>query len=132
MGAQYVLIALTIMVLISLSASPGQAEFYETPVLVTTLELTVTQGTTGTITSGLLEVTDVDNTPDQLQFTVRDAPLHGTLRNGGTAMGGGDVFTQADINGGLITYDHDGSPTLADQFTFSVVAGAGGMIGKTM
>jgi len=34
-----------------------------------------------------------------------------------------DTFTQADIDGGLLTYDHDGSNTSSDSFQFSLADG---------
>ena len=36
-----------------------------------------------------------------------------------------DTFTQADIDAGNVTYDHDGSETISDSFDFNVDDGAG-------
>ena len=73
----------------------------------------------------MLETTDVDNTAAQLVYTVTAATGNGTLRLSGTALGVSDTFTQADIDGGLVTYDHDGSETTSDAFDFSVDDGQG-------
>ena len=73
----------------------------------------------------MLQTTDVDNTPAQLVYTVTAATGNGTLRLSGTALGVSDTFTQADIDGGLVTYDHDGSETTTDSFDFSVDDGQG-------
>ena len=43
----------------------------------------------------------------------------------GTALGVSDTFTQADIDAGLVTYDHNGSETVSDSFEFSVDDAAG-------
>ena len=44
--------------------------------------------------------------------------MNGTLRLSGTALGVSDTFTQADIDAGNVTYDHDGSETVSDSFSF--------------
>ena len=66
-----------------------------------------------------------DNTTSQLVYTVTSAPGNGTLRLLGTALNVSDTFTQADINAGNVTYDHDGSETLSDSFGFDVDDGQG-------
>src|SRR5262249_57362352 len=68
-----------------------------------------------------LEATDVDNSAAQLTYTVTVGPAHGTLLKGGITV---TSFTQADINGGLISYQHDGSETTTDSFTFTVSDGS--------
>ncbi|WP_182871556.1 cadherin-like domain-containing protein, partial [Rhodopirellula sp. JC639] len=79
-------------------------------VLATNTGDTVTEGSTGnTVTTAMLETTDVDNTDSQLVYTVDAVPINGTLYRNGTALNVSDTFTQADIDAGLISYDHDGS-----------------------
>ena len=73
----------------------------------------------------MLSTTDVDNTPAQLVYTLTGTPTHGTLRRNGTALSAGGTWTQADINAGLLTYDHDGSETSSDSFSFTVDDGVG-------
>ena len=73
----------------------------------------------------IASTTDVDNTSDQLVYTLDTAPANGTLYNNGVALSAGGSFTQADIDAGLITYDHDGSQTSSDAFAFTVDDGAG-------
>ena len=95
-------------------------------VLSTNTGTTVSEGSTGTvITTAMLHTTDVDNTDAQLVYTVDAVPTNGTLRLSGTALGLNDTFTQADIDAGNVTYDHDGSQTSADSFDFTVDDGAG-------
>ena len=97
-------------------------------VVSTNTGLTVNEGDTGTvITQAMLETTDADNTPVQLVYTVTTAPnpAIGTLYLSGAALNATDTFTQADINAGLVTYDHNDSENFADSFQFSVDDGAG-------
>jgi hypothetical protein len=101
------------------------------PVLTTNAGLSVANSATGVIDNTKLLVSDSDNTPAQLTFTVGTAPTHGNLKKGAAVLSAASTFTQADINGGLITYTHLGDNALADSFTFTVSDGAGGTIGLT-
>ena len=104
----------------------------DNPALANNTGLTVNEASTGNIIdSAKLSVADIDNTPAQLTFTVGTAPANGTLRNNGVGLSSGGTFTQADIDGNLLTYDHNGSETTSDSFTFTVSDGAGGSIGST-
>ncbi len=93
--------------------------------LDTNTGLTLSEGGTATITSSELATSDVDNTAAQLTYTVDAVPTNGTVYLSGVALNAGDTFTQADIDGGLITYTHDGSETTGDSFDFTVDDGAG-------
>ena len=92
---------------------------------------TVIQGLIDLITSGELQVTDVDNTPAQLIYTVTTAPVNGRLEL--TTAPGVTItsFTQADINAGRLVFVHNGAVSASDSFTFTVSDGAGGAIGAT-
>ncbi|QEF96413.1 hypothetical protein Mal15_04410 [Stieleria maiorica] len=95
-------------------------------VLATNTGDTVAEGSTGnTVTTAMLETTDVDNTDSQLVYTVDAVPTNGTLYRNGVALSVSNTFTQADIDAGLITYDHDGSETSSDSFDFTVDDGTG-------
>lgn len=95
-------------------------------VLVDKNVATVAEGSTGNIiTTALLRTTDVDNTTVQLTYTVDSLPANGTLFRNGVALAANDTFTQADIDGNLIGYDHDGSDTSNDSFNFTVDDGSG-------
>jgi VCBS repeat-containing protein len=84
----------------------------DNPVLANNTGKTVNEGAANqTILTAELQVTDVDNTPAQLTYTLTVAPTNGTLDIGGPALGVGGTFTQNDINSNLLEYTHDGSET---------------------
>jgi hypothetical protein len=101
------------------------------PSLATNAGSVVVQGLTDIITSAELQVTDSDNTPDQLVYTVTSLPQNGHLEL--TTAPGVVItrFTQADINAGRLMFVHSGAVGASDSFTFTVSDGAGGMIGAT-
>jgi hypothetical protein len=95
-------------------------------VIATNTGTTVLEGSTANvITSAMLQTTDVDNTNSQLVYTVTAIPANGTLRLSDSVRGLGSTFTQADIDAGLVTYDHDDSQTSSDSFAFTVDDGTG-------
>ena len=103
----------------------------DVPVLVANTGATVVQGLTDLITSGELQVTDVDNSPAQLTYTVTTAPVNGRLEltiAPGVAI---TSFTQADIDAGRLVFVHSGAVSTSDSFLFTVSDGVGGMIGAT-
>ena len=94
--------------------------------LQTNAGLTVAENATGSVISGaLLASIDVDNTTAERVYTFTTVPTNGTLSLNGVPLGAGDSATQADIDAGLLRYDHDGSETSADSFDFSLDDGAG-------
>jgi len=101
------------------------------PVLDTNTGITVHEGNTETIDNTELKVTDIDNTPAELQFTLTAVPINGRLKLDGTTLSISDTFTQADIDSNLLTYEHDGSQTVSDSFQFTVSDGSGGSIANT-
>ncbi|BBO69402.1 hypothetical protein DSCA_33320 [Desulfosarcina alkanivorans] len=95
-------------------------------VVATNTGMTVSEGGTGnTITAAMLQATDVDNSADQLVYSVTTVPINGILYLNGMALSASDSFTQDDIDNDRVTYDHDGSETTADSFAFSVDDGVG-------
>lgn len=99
------------------------------PSLMTNAGSVVVQGLTDIITSAELRVTDSDNTPDQLVYTVTSLPGNGHLElttAPGVAI---TTFTQADINAGRLVFVHNGAVSTSDSFTFTVSDGAAGSIG---
>lgn len=101
------------------------------PVLVTNAGLTVNENGSAAITSAQLHVTDVDNTDNQLIFSVTTNPAHGHLELTTAAGVAITSFTAEDIDNNKLVYVHDGSQTTSDGFSFTVSDGAGGSIGTT-
>lgn len=94
------------------------------PTIITNTGTTVAEASSSNIISALmLDGEDSDDADGGLIYTVTAPVSHGTLRANGTAVGLNDTFTQADIDAGLLTYDHDGSQTAADHFDVSLADG---------
>lgn len=103
-----------------------------TPVLTTNTGLAINKADSVGITNAELMVTDIDNSPAQLIFTVVTAPVNGALLlNGVTPINANDTFTQDDIDNYRLSYKHDGSTTSVDSFDFSVSDSDGGAISTT-
>lgn len=92
------------------------------PTLVNNLPLTLSQGGTIVLTPGMLLATDIDNTPDQISFTLTQLPQHGQLQkligSTWTTLNVNDWLTQEDINSGRARYLHNNSPESTDGFGF--------------
>ncbi len=94
--------------------------------------LTVSENSSNSIiTSAMLSTTDVDHSASQLTYTITAATSSGTLRRSGSILNVASNFTQADINSGIITYDHNGTEVFADSFSFTVDDGVGSNIAAT-
>lgn len=85
---------------------------------------TISEGATGTITSGLLAAADVDNGTTEQFFVITTLPADGTLLLNGTALTKGGFFTQDDINNNRVTYQHNGSENFRDTFNFTLTDGS--------
>jgi len=108
----------------------GNQQLNTDPVLTTNNGLTVDEDAVSNITSAQLQVTDTDNTPSEIIYTVTDATDNGTLLLDGNVLSLDDTFTQADIDNNRLTYDQNGSETVSDSFNFTVADDAGGSIGS--
>ncbi len=97
----------------------------DAPSVSTNTGLTVLEGSTGTaITAAMLNEGDVDDGGAGLTYTITGATANGTMYLAGFgAIGLTDTFTQADIDAGDISYDHDDSETTSDSFSFSLADG---------
>ncbi len=62
---------------------------------------------------------------NEVVFTLLSLPVNGQLTIGLDVPGIGTTFTQADIDAGLLSYQHDGSTTTSDEFLFDMVDQAG-------
>jgi len=95
-------------------------------ILATNAGLTVLEGSADSIiSSATLQSTDVDNSAEELIYTVTAVPVHGEIKLSDVALQLNESFSQDDIDNSRVTYDHDGSETSSDGFGFSVDDGAG-------
>ncbi|MFT4548064.1 MAG: VCBS repeat-containing protein, partial [Verrucomicrobiales bacterium] len=94
------------------------------PLIVKNVQLSVLVSSTGTITDSLLLISDADDAPADLTYTVTSAPTLGTLKNGVATIGNGGTFTQADVNSGAVTFEA-GAATGTGGFNFSVADDSG-------
>ncbi|MEM8967992.1 MAG: cadherin-like domain-containing protein [Bacteroidota bacterium] len=102
------------------------------PVLATNAGLNLAQqGTTATISSAELEVTDEESGPEAVTFTLTQIPVNGVLQLSGTDLAVSGTFTQQDINDGLLSYTHNGTAEAGDSIKFTVADALGGMIAET-
>ncbi|WP_181357624.1 cadherin-like domain-containing protein [Stenomitos frigidus] len=104
------------------------------PVLSSNAGLLVNEGATANIGNTLLQVTDPDNPPPQIIYTLGQKPVNGTLKLNGTALTAGQTFSQQDINNlpnSRLTYQHSGSETTSDSFTFTASDPFGAVIPTT-
>lgn len=65
----------------------------------------------------------------ELTYTLYQLPTNGNLRLDSATLILGDTFTQADIDLGRLSYQHNGSLTLADSFAFNLQGPNGAWLG---
>lgn len=99
------------------------------PSVETNTGFAVVEGQEKTITSAMLTTVDAEHGPDELTYTIVEATENGTMRLDGAVLDG--PFTQADINGELVSYLHDGGESTDDQFSFVVSDPLGGVTPQT-
>ncbi len=88
--------------------------------IVTNTGLTLDEGGSVQLTTASLNTTDVDNTADEIVYTISADATNGAVLRNGVQLNFNDTFTQADLDAGLISYQHDGSEVLTDSFGFVV------------
>ncbi|XP_062307475.1 chondroitin sulfate proteoglycan 4 [Osmerus eperlanus] len=93
------------------------------PVLKTkSPSLSVVQGDTVPLGPENLKVEDLDNPPEDIQYSIISNPNNGYLALEGKLNESVASFTQAEINRGVLFFVHDGTPT-SGVFYFSVTDG---------
>ncbi len=103
----------------------------DVPVLATQMDLDVNEGGSSSITNANLEATDDDHLASEIDFVINSLPAYGSISLSGTPLAVSGVFTQQDINDGLITYEHDGSQhdgSPVDQLRFYLRDGEGATV----
>uniref|UniRef100_A0A3Q1CIX6 VWFC domain-containing protein n=1 Tax=Amphiprion ocellaris TaxID=80972 RepID=A0A3Q1CIX6_AMPOC len=89
--------------------------------------LEVSRGGQASIGGQQLAVSDADTAPDELEFELVEAPIHGELirtdSKTNTRMANGDIFTFSDVTRNVLLYRHAGLSAQDDAITFSVSDG---------
>ncbi|XP_061586644.1 extracellular matrix protein FRAS1 isoform X2 [Cololabis saira] len=85
----------------------------------------VQEGVRKTITEFELKATDADTEAESIVFSVVQAPRHGTIERTGNGQHYRQTssFTMDDVYQNRISYNHDGTNSLKDRFTFTVADG---------
>ncbi|KAM4616687.1 extracellular matrix organizing protein FRAS1 [Polymixia lowei] len=85
----------------------------------------VQEGVRKTITEFELKATDADTEAESIVFAVVQAPRHGSIErtSNGQHYRQTSSFTMDDVYQNRISYNHDGSNSLKDRFTFTVADG---------
>lgn len=99
------------------------------PVVIKNDTLGVPPAGTNRIYLPNLVVTDADNLPAELEFTIVTNTAHGQVKLGNQVLGVGGHFTMQDIINNSLTYTNTNAAALFDYFTFSVNDGEGGYTG---
>ncbi|MBD3647181.1 MAG: cadherin-like domain-containing protein, partial [Pseudomonadales bacterium] len=92
----------------------------EAPTIDTNSGSNLSEGGTDPITDLELASSDVDDLDSSLQYTVTSGPTYGQIEVSGSP---GSIFTQGQIDGGLVTYVHDDTENFSDSFDFKVEDG---------
>ncbi|XP_054995058.1 extracellular matrix organizing protein FRAS1 [Sorex araneus] len=93
--------------------------------IVQTSGLRVQEGVRKTITEFELKAVDADTEAGFITFTITQSPRHGTIERSGSGPRSQhpSTFTMEDIYQNRVSYNHDGSNSLKDRFTFTVTDG---------
>ncbi|XP_078683006.1 FRAS1-related extracellular matrix protein 2-like [Branchiostoma floridae x Branchiostoma belcheri] len=89
--------------------------------VVTFRDIRVREAGNKYITPFELMMEDRDTPDNKLTFTITQVPVNGNLLYNKSKIV--NKFTMADLNENLITYQHDGSETTSDSFSFTVTDG---------
>ncbi len=103
--------------IVTLEYTPNQA-----PTLDTNTGVTLLEGGSTTLTASDLSASDPDDAPSALTYRVTDGPIQGALVVDGSPNAS---FTQADLDGGLVKYDHT-APNATNDSLSLFVEDAGG------
>lgn len=107
-----------------------QAAVVNPPYIINNNTLSIATGTNQQITADLLLAGDLDNTHDQLTYTLMTVPYNGFLATDAQGtLKAGDQFTQTDLDNGKIRYFDYGWGAGSDYFRFVIADGAGGYLG---
>ncbi|WP_417821546.1 cadherin-like domain-containing protein [Terasakiella sp.] len=95
----------------------------DAPEITKNVATSLDEGATKTLTTDMLNASDVDDNATGLTYTLTSALAHGRLElstNPGVAI---NSFTQSDLANNKVRYVHDGGETTSDSFGFSLADG---------
>ncbi len=101
------------------------------PELAGDLEMSVARGQSVRVTLQDLNAIDPDNKATELMFAV-GRPRHGHIALGGAPHQTATSFTQADLEGGRVLFQHDGSAASTASFEVSVTDVSGASSGAPL
>ncbi|NQZ78715.1 MAG: sulfatase-like hydrolase/transferase, partial [Ekhidna sp.] len=82
-------------------------------------------GESATLDKSTLEYVDPIKSAAVIEYQLEDLPRHGMLTKDGNPLESEDLFTQLDINTGMIKYVHGGSTASLDSIQYRVSDGSG-------
>lgn len=94
------------------------------PVITVGANIPVNEGENVTLTNAHFSVADPDNVPADLTITITSAPANGFIALSSAPSTSINSFTYAQLLNGDVIYVHDGSETVADNFSFTAGDGA--------
>ncbi len=103
----------------------------EAPSVDTNTPLSLLEGSTATITSAMLGVSDPDNTDTEVIFNITSTTINGRIElstNTGVAI---TSFSLDDLNNNRVQYVHDDSETISDSFDFTITDGTDTVTAQT-
>ncbi|CCI03457.1 Calx-beta domain-containing protein [Microcystis aeruginosa] len=82
--------------------------------------ITLDEGQAKLINNTVLKAVETNKLPTDIIYTLTDLPDNGQLILSTNTLKVGDTFTQANLDNGLLTYQHNGSETTSDNFKFTL------------
>jgi Domain of unknown function (DUF4347)/Cadherin-like/Right handed beta helix region len=92
----------------------------DAPLWVSSVPVAVEQGKSVVLSASNSSATDIEEPSSTLSYQVRALPQHGQILLSGQTLALNDSFTQADIDSGLIAYQHNDDNSASDQFNVIV------------
>jgi hypothetical protein len=99
------------------------SDINDLPIVATNKTLYIYEGSSIALTSGILHITDVDNSPDEITLYSDEPRTKGDIFVGQKILLPGETITQKAINDGLISYHHYGSESDIQNYIFQISDG---------
>ena len=99
------------------------------PSITTNTGIMVTQNITVTITNIHLQATDIEDNDANLEYTIANELMRGSLMLNGSPLTNGGTFTQDDIDNNRLTYVYTSGASNDDSFNFTLSDSNGASIG---